>query len=133
MITSALEAKNVDDAEKMLDHIITTQKVVQSTPVLIYRSLRATGRKINFQIDIVTRDPSSQETAFFQLHFPALLCESTRVAERRDEAIITMVGTNAIARTDFSASANLCPPDSDQNSHYSISSVHPGRTCRTQP
>jgi hypothetical protein len=80
----------------------------------MYRSLRATGRKINIQIDIVTCDPSSQETVLFQLHFPALLSESTRVAERRDEAIFTWVGTNAIARTDFSASANLCPPDSDQ-------------------
>ena len=56
------------------------------------------------------------------------------MAEHGDEAIITWVTTNVIARTDLSTSADLRPPDSDENSHNYFSLAHPGhgRTCTVQ-
>ena len=50
---------------------------------------------------------SLPETSLFQLHFPALLRESTRAAERGGKAISNRVATNTIAVADVLARAKL--------------------------
>ena len=76
------------------------------------------------------------ETALLQLDFPAFLREGQRPAAKRHNAILRRVSTNAIALTNFGASANLKRPGGipglERTLYMAIHLVDTQHTCMAQ-